>query len=72
MENNITLKPVVGGDDEILHFYILLNHVSNPSESDKEVIFLISNLYCLKQNQNGTPHHPLYLSKETKPSPYTQ
>lgn len=39
---------------------------------DKEDISLISNLYYLRQNKNGTPHHSLYLSKETKPSPDIQ
>lgn len=39
---------------------------------DKEVISLISNLYYLRQNKNGRPHHSLYLSKETKPSPDIQ
>ena len=37
---------------------------------DKEVISLIPNLHCLKRNKNGTPHHPLYLSKDIKPSSY--
>lgn len=31
---------------------------------NNEVISLISNLYCLKRNKNGTPHHILYLSKK--------
>jgi hypothetical protein len=35
---------------------------------DKEVISLIPNLHCLKRNKNGTPSHPLYLSKDIKPS----
>ena len=39
-------------------------------DRDKEVISLIPNLHCLKRNKNGTPHHPLYLSKDIKPSPY--
>lgn len=37
---------------------------------DKEVISLIPNLHCLKRNKNGSPHHPLYLSKDIKPSSY--
>ena len=37
---------------------------------DKEVISLIPNLHCLKRNKNGTPSHPLYLSKDIKPSSY--
>ena len=37
---------------------------------DKEVISLVPNLHCLKRNKNGTPHHPLYLSKDIKPSSY--
>lgn len=31
---------------------------------------LLANLYCLKQNKNRTPHHPLYLSKDLTPILY--
>lgn len=37
---------------------------------DEKVISLLANLYCLKQNKNGTPHHPLYLSKDLTPILY--
>lgn len=30
----------------------------------------LPNLVCLKRNKNGTPHHPLYLSKDITPVPY--
>ncbi|EPR93068.1 hypothetical protein M059_09020 [Streptococcus mitis 18/56] len=30
----------------------------------------LPNLVCLKRNKNGTPHHPLYLSKDVTPVTY--
>lgn len=37
---------------------------------DKVLMDSLSNLVCLKRNKNGTPHHPLYLSKDITPMPY--
>ena len=31
---------------------------------------MVPNLFCLQRNKNGTPHHPLYLSKDITPVPY--
>lgn len=39
-------------------------------DRDKKVISLVNNLHCLKINSNGTPHHPLYLSKDLTPILY--
>ena len=37
---------------------------------DKVLMDSLPNLVCLKRNKNGTPHHPLYLSKDVTPVPY--
>ena len=37
---------------------------------DKALMGSLPNLVCLKRNKNGTPHHPLYLSKDITPMPY--
>ena len=37
---------------------------------DKVLMDSLPNLVCLKRNKNGTPHHPLYLSKDITPVPY--
>ena len=37
---------------------------------DKVLMDSLPNLVCLKRNKNGTPHHPLYLSKDITPMPY--
>ena len=37
---------------------------------DKVLMGSLPNLVCLKRNKNGTPHHPLYLSKDITPMPY--
>ena len=37
---------------------------------DKALMGSLPNLVCLKRNKNGTPHHPLYLSKDVTPMPY--
>lgn len=37
---------------------------------DKVLMDSLLNLVCLKRNKNGTPHHPLYLSKDITPMPY--
>ena len=37
---------------------------------DKVLMDSLPNLVCLKRNKNGTPHHPLYLSKDVTPVTY--
>ena len=37
---------------------------------DKVLMGSLPNLVCLKRNKNGTPHHPLYLSKDVTPVTY--
>lgn len=37
---------------------------------DKNLTDMVPNLFCLQRNKNGTPHHPLYLSKDITPVPY--
>ena len=37
---------------------------------DKVLMGSLPNLVCLKRNKNGTPRHPLYLSKDITPMPY--
>lgn len=37
---------------------------------DKNLMDMVPNLFCLQRNKNGTPHHPLYLSKDITPVPY--
>lgn len=36
---------------------------------DKQVMALLPHLYCLKQNKDGSPAHPLYLRGDAKPYP---
>ena len=68
-ENDWYLQKSASAADLIIACWGNLGKLLN---RDKEIISLIPNLYCLKQNKNGSPHHPLYLSKETKPLPYIQ
>lgn len=39
-------------------------------DRDKEVQKLITNLHCFRRNADGSPEHPLYLPKETAPTPF--
>jgi hypothetical protein len=36
---------------------------------DKQVMALLPHLYCLKQNKDGSPAHPLYLRGDATPYP---
>jgi len=36
---------------------------------DKQVTALLPHLYCLKQNKDGSPAHPLYLRGDARPYP---
>ncbi len=36
---------------------------------DKQVMAILPGLHCLKQNNNGSPAHPLYLPSDAKPYP---
>lgn len=39
-------------------------------DRDKQVVKLLPTIYCLKQNKDKTPAHPLYLKKDLMPYRY--
>ena len=39
---------------------------------DRQVLALVPHLYCLKQNKDGSPAHPLYLRGDAEPRPLKQ
>lgn len=39
---------------------------------DKELMALIPEGHCLKQNKNGSPQHPLFVPAETKPQKFVR
>jgi len=42
-------------------------------DRDEQVLDLLNlDIYCLAETKNGHPHHPLYLSKDTKPFLWSQ
>lgn len=66
IDNNRWISQICNNRDTIA---VWSNHGKHRNR-DVDVKKLIANLKCLKINKNGTPAHPLYLSKDIIPIKY--
>jgi hypothetical protein len=65
-DNDRTLKTLSQGAGIVIAAW---GKDGNHMGRDKQVMALLPHLYCLKQNKDGSPAHPLYLRGDATPYP---